>query len=585
MNEKEKEATIEAICDIPRPSGDDNPEQWLKYIQRNWLSAMAGIGYEPVETWYQGLLADLALGAPSRHPDFRSYMESWSGPGPTAYTLPEILSFVEYGSVVEKLNAFQQPNTWRGPTTRALVDTLEEVVAYRPQTFLRLLPKFLEAKRPFQYGVINGFKRIWDTTPQDGQEQLDWARAWAALVEFFEQLIALPGFWKEAVIADHDLTPNRDWIPSVISTFLRAGTSEDSKAYPPELLPRTWELIGTLLQNSEAVTNAKDDAMFQSVNSSKGKAVEALLSHALRACRLSDRATGGHARVWAEMSPTFDSELARCRNANFEFSTLMGAYIANLDYLERDWLRANVERIFPREFEGNCACALAGLAYAPATRPVYGMLRDSGVLDEPLRKNFSDRYAREKIIEKIALAYLWTDEELHSPRFSYFFESERVDDLEDASGLFWSVRNQKLSDAQVERVLSFLDRCVAWGQEGAQPPRKLFSSLSRLICYVGAVGEREKQWLLAIAPHVVVGHNADEFIEELDRLVEMNPPVISAVLHRVLDTYTPSFDFEGRLKSFLTRLVNHGQRVEFLSLADRLRHIPEIRELYLHLTP
>lgn len=583
FTELEKASTIEAIRQLPRPLRGEDPDRLLKYIQRNWLSAVAGKGYQPAESWFGELMSDQALGALSEHSDFHSYMESWWGPGPTPYRVQELHAFAEDGSLVERLNAFQQSDSWRGPTTRALVDTLEEAVALTPQVFLPIISQFLHAKRPFQYGFINGFKRTWEA-PRDKQPQIDWDRTWNLLVGFFEHLIGNPEFWAEKTVEDRDLTPNRDWIPPVIADLLRAGTRNDEKAYSPELLLRTWSLIGILLAHAEAVAEPRDDAMTQAINSSKGKVIEALFSHALRACRLSDRASDGHATAWAEMKPVFDREVAQCKDANFEFSTLAANYIANLDYIDRDWLRANLEGIFPREFLANFHCALEGLAYAPATRPVYALLVESGVLELALRQESKGHHAREKLVERIALAFLWEDEELDGPRFSYLFESGRIEDLEQATGFFWSVSNQDLSAAQVERILSFWARCVVWSRNAAETPAKLLSILGHLSCYIKSVEDREQEWLLAVAPYVHVGYNADDFIEELDRLADISPAKISAVLGKVLETFVPTFDFQDRLKSLLTKLAGHGRREDAIAYADRLRHLRGMEQLFAQLT-
>jgi len=91
------------------------------------------------------------------------------------------------------------------------------------------------------------------------------------LIDFFERLLNNPEFWTEEVIQEQDLTPTRDWIPPIIAEFLRAGTKDDDKAYSPELLSRGFSLIKILLENLEAVDDVQDDAMFQAINSSKGK--------------------------------------------------------------------------------------------------------------------------------------------------------------------------------------------------------------------------------------------------------------------------------------------------------------------------
>lgn len=583
FSEAERMATIQAIRKLPLPARDEDSERLLRRTQRNWLSAIAGKGYDPADSWFGELSTVPGIGTQSEHPDFHAYMESWSGPGPTPYRVQELLAFARDRSLVERLNAFEQGDSWRGPTTRALVDALEEAAATTPSECLPTILDFLHAKRPFQYGLINGFKRAWEA-PAGKQPEVDWELTWNVLTDFFEKLIGDPDFWAENTAEDRDLTPTRDWIPPIIAELLRAGTRKDDKAYSADLMPRTWALICVLLAKAEPLADRRDDAMTQAINSSKGKVIEALFSHALRACRLGDRTAGGHAAAWAEMKPVFDQEIARCKEANYEFSTLVANYFANLEYIDRRWLQTNIGSIFPREFLANFHCALEGLAYAPATRPIYSLLLDSGVLDFALRQELKGRHAREKLVERIALAFLWGDEELDGPRFSYLFESGRIEDLEQATGFFWSVSNQELSPAQVERILTFWNRCVVWSRAVAEPPVKVLSKLGRLSCYIKVVEDREMDWLLAVAPYVHVGYNADDFIEELDRLVEVSPANICVVLGRVLESFTPTFDFQDRLKSLLVKLSKLGKLQEAISYANQLRHLPGIPQLFTQMT-
>lgn len=579
FSEPEMTATVEAIRQISRPPRGEDSLRLQRRSQRNWLSAIAGKGYEPADNLFHKLSADPTLGPPSEHPDFHVYMESWSGPGPTPYRVQELLAFAEDRSIVERLNAFKQGDSWGGPTTRALVDTLEEAVALAPSDFLSIILNFLDAKRPFQYGLIKGFKRAWETMGEKRPE-IDWDLAWDTLTTFFEKLIGNPDLWAEGVDEDRDLTPTRNWIPPIIAELLRAGTSNDDKAYSPSLMPRTWALICVLLLQVKPLDNPRDDAMTQAINSSKGKVIEALFSHALRACRLSDRGGRGHAAAWAKMKPVFEQELDRCKEGNYEFSTLTGGYIANLDYLDHGWLKTNISRLFPRESLANFHCALEGLAYAPATLPVYSLLLEDGVLDFALLQESTGRHAKEKLVERIALAFLWGIEELDGPRFSYLFDSVQAEDLGQATDFFWSVSNQELSAAQVDRILSFWGQCTVWSQSITPPPANLLSKLARLSCYIKVVEDRELDWLLAVAPYVHVDYNADYFIEELDRLVEVSPANICAVLGTVLETFVPSFDLQDRLKSLLVKLSERGQLEKAIVYTNKLRHLLGMVALY-----
>ena len=583
FSESDKAATLEAIRHLSAPPNHDEPDRILRHIQRNWLSAISGQGYKPVDTWFWELEADKSLGKLSEHPDFHSYMEIWSGPGPSPYTTQELLAFAEDSSLIERLNDFQQSDTWRGPSVTALVNSLEEGVSINPRLFLRVLPAFYKAKRPYQYGVINGFKQLWDVAKEKEQD-FEWDVAWEALVNFFGELIGNTDFWIEEVDNPPDLTPTRYWIPPIIAEFLHAGTRNDDKAYAPELLPRTFSLIKVLLDKSETEDEAHDDAMFQAVNSTKGKAIEALFSHTLRVCRISDMKYGNHTEAWEGIKPTFDAELAKCEKGNYEFSTLAAAYLAHIDYISRKWLEANITKIFPHDFLANFVCAIDGLAYATANRSIYKLLIEHSVVDMALRSQLRRRQARERLIERIALAYLWGDEKLDSPRFVYMYQSDQIEDLKDAAGFFHSIRGQELTEEQIERILSFWEQCIRWAEALPVPPKSLLSELSRLICYVATLTDRENNLLLAVAEHVKIGHNADTFIEELNRLVEQDPTKISSVLGKVLSAYDPDYDYDDQLKKLLIKLAQSGRRADALFYTDRIRRLPGMDQLFKQLT-
>jgi hypothetical protein len=251
------------------------------------------------------------------------------------------------------------------------------------------------------------------------------------LVGLFEQILTGQGFWTEPVTDDGSLSPNRNWIPAVISEFQRPGTRTDKKAYDPALLPRTWSLTKILLKESDAEQEASEgDALNKAINTSKGTAVEAPFDHALRWCRVNDAETKSHVHIWRDMESVVDAEIASCRNQNFEFSALAGAYVVNLHYLSGDWLRDNFRGIFPADYPANCLSALDGLAFAPTTEPIYQQLVDVGIIEWALSREMKGSHARENLIQRMCVAYLWGNESLESPRFAFLYDTRREDDLE-----------------------------------------------------------------------------------------------------------------------------------------------------------
>ena len=105
FNDKDKANTVEAIRQLPKPSGEEDQEGRLRHIQWNWLSAIAGKNYEPADTWFNERMSDRAWGGISEHPDFISYMEVWRGQGSSPYQAQELVLFAEEGNIVERLNA------------------------------------------------------------------------------------------------------------------------------------------------------------------------------------------------------------------------------------------------------------------------------------------------------------------------------------------------------------------------------------------------------------------------------------------------------------------------------------------------
>jgi hypothetical protein len=145
---------------LPLPERGDDSQRLLRYLLRQWLSAIAGQGSDAADKWFHELMSDPSLGGLSPQPDFHSYMESHWGFGPTPHTVQDLIAFAETGTVVDKLNEFAQIDKWDGPSTRSLSDSVVEAVGLAPKTLLALLPSFLNAKREYQYAVIAGFKKF-----------------------------------------------------------------------------------------------------------------------------------------------------------------------------------------------------------------------------------------------------------------------------------------------------------------------------------------------------------------------------------------------------------------------------------------
>jgi hypothetical protein len=574
-----KAAVIAAIKKIPAPSSGDDQDRRLRYTQREWLSSIKD--QPEAKEWFAQLTFDPELGASTEHPDFLSYHETRWGPGPAPFGTDSILAFAEDGTLVDQLNEFKEANSWRGPTLGGLVAALEGAVASNPNAFISLLSEFHRAKVPFQHGVIQGFKHLFDPS-NDKKPDFDWKSAWPKLIRFFKEAIEDEAIWaNDEEEKRADLTPTSSWMRTLIASFLEAATRDDKTAYPPELLPQGWAIIKILLGRAPDSEVSFSDPMTHALNTEKGHAIGALYNHALRVCRLADQTTKSHTEAWRELKGTFDDEIGKCRNGNFEFSTLSASYISNLDYLSRAWLTENVEHLFPATtYPINFKVAIGGLAYGSPTRPIYQLLASHNVFANALAARLDDRQGRERVIEWVALAYLWDDETLETPIVQEIFKGG-AGDLETMAEFFWGVRREELQEKQIQKVIAFWERALAWSQAQGKIPERLMSRLSRLSPYIAELDDGARRLLAGVIPYVHLDYSSDAMVEELSRLVDGNPAGVAELLEKMLDAGTPNFDLDDKLKKLIERLAALGLRAEAIRCADKLRRtLPNMLDLY-----
>ena len=576
FSDEDKSATIVALQNLP--VRDDGETEHRERAQRRWLSAVDGTTYKLAAQWLSHLSAK--YGELPRNPDYLSYTETRVGHGPSPYSVGELIAFAGDRSIVEKLRSFDPPNVWDGPTVEALVGEIERAIQVSPSQFAEVFPDFIEAAPEYQYGLLNGFLKLW----RDHKEAVATRERddlWNRLFDYFDQLLADPQFWTTRGTKWRDVTAS--WLSNTISELLHYGTRDDQHTYPACLLSRGWALIQTLVEKGEAATEPSHDPMTQAINSSKGRALEAAFSHILRACRLADTETGNHATVWSEMRGFMDHQIGLCVDANFEFSTLCGALIGNLEYINSHWLREHIEDIFPVAHPANFSCALGGLAYASTTRKTYCILRDAGVMDNALHIELRGRDCREKLMERLALAYLWEEETICSSRFATLFDSGRTEDLELISLFFCGIPADTLETGQIELVVNYWRRCVRWIQNLAEPPANLLSGLSGMTAFLDTL-EGNLDLLLGVAPYVRVHHNAEEFIGELTRLASASPDGVRTVLAKFIETHEPFYDYEGRMRSLVKRMAELGFRDDAIEFCEKMRSMAGMESLYSELT-
>ena len=138
---------------------------------------------------------------------------------------------------------------------------------------------------------------------------------------------------------------------------------------------------------------------------------------------------------------------------------------------------------------------------------------------------------------------------------------------------------------QVDRIIVFFNRMIDWSQSLDEPPAKLLSSLSMVICYIKYIDDEVLKQLKYVTPYL--GYNGSRYIEELERLDENYTHEVCDIFRRLSETYLPSYDHEDRLKSFIKMIAGKDKEMKIVALhyVDNLAKngMPDMMELHLEL--
>jgi len=562
MPQQRQTSVLEVIENIGRGS---NKEQEGKRLQSRLVHALRGKGNTKADTLYSQLKDVANWESEDSHPDFLSYVTSWSGPGPSPYSVEELRT-LDDERLIQTLNDFEEQKRWHGPrvpTIKALCDAVTQVVKEDPKRFIAVLPRLGEFKPAYQYAILNGFRDLSHSgTPSEQGAKFEWPQFWTTLFPYLQTAMLqniLVGLEIDEQV--ETLTPTRRWLIPVIADLIRNGTHDDYRSIPKELFTSVRIVLAYMLTEEKSTADGRDsDAMTEAINTTKGHCIEALFDFSLYMCRNADRERKSHSEEWQSIRTLFDREIEGCKGGNFEFSTLCGAYLANIHYLSSEWLNTHVEDIFPTDiaYAKNFDCALQGFAYMPQPSKVtYLLLRERGILHVAIGRATKGRHAREKLLQHICVSYLWGDESLEAKDglLAAILTQFDASDIHEIVRFFWGIHGEQLTSEQVEKILAVWRLCMSRIDEGRTDHHGILSDLGLLTVFLKEISDEQERWLLKIAKFIGASHNTEFFVEYLEKLADKSPRQVGEITLKIVQHNKPYYDFENRYESIVSKLL------------------------------
>lgn len=486
---------------IPEEWKDDSIKvtQYLAYQKKEWYSALLSSKDEGVLKKFEEY--NKISPEPIDHPGFVAWSEAWSG---EVSPLQELeLSELSNSKVVEYLEAFKAESGVRKPSERGLAETLTSAVKTNPHKFSDELRLYRNVPMIYRYALVEGFLKAWD----DGKI-IDWK----AILEYVLDVLKHEPDLEVAGFNYHD------WFKGLACRLIEAGTKHDNHAFGEDLIPLAKEILLELNPRMPPGEYRSQDYLTFAINSNQGKYLEALLNLSLRKKRLTKDAWDG------EIKAIYEETLQKA--PSIELHTLLGHYLANFFYLDKEWAKKNIPLIFSR---GGLLteAALDGYLSGPTVyKEFYFLLKENGIYGAQIREWKNERI-NEKITAHICLAYAegWETLEEDGLISKLLEKKESYDYIID----FFSRISEEQVSKYIEKLRALWKRLFELNPEG-----EILGDLLHWVKYFDSIDEEMFTWLLKGTAFVDEFQDTYVFISSLRRLANADPRNVGELFYSLV---------------------------------------------------
>ena len=332
---------------------------------------------------------------------------SESGPATVSFigdfspvTKEELLDMSTSG-IVEYLCSYTEQPGFEGFSSRGLARVFSDCVTTAPAKFYGILEQRLELPSMHLTTLLRGFANA-----GEGDSTLDWG----LLLDYILYLVESEEFWREeAGDARYGFDPEA---VMAIGDLITKGVSHDEYISKPELRSKTERILTILADRTKPQLRVVNGFEVPRVAVPQTSVFRAMISYSVRVAPISERESGS--RWVSSIRDQFSKRLNQPSERTTEFSAVLGASLPNLCYLDKGWVRGNLDEIFPQDNEDHWRSAFKGyIRYTGGDRMCYRLLRDHGDYSKAMKAFDDDSGIQKFLIADICRGYLNGEENIH----------------------------------------------------------------------------------------------------------------------------------------------------------------------------
>ncbi len=526
------------------------------YVKKEWLSALLGISNEAVISLYDKY--NSIYPEELEHPGFDFWSELRSNSESPVEDI-DLLS-MPTEEVVEYLNNFQEKDYWKASSIEGLYGTLRRCVFKNPDHFSIDISTYLKLNRPYQHALLRGFYEVWRS-----KRAIDWK----AVFLFINSILISEDFWND------DYTEKgynyRNWIISQIADLINDGTKNDQHAFDIALLPEAEKILLLLVQKAESKNHNMRNIVSSVQISNKGKIFVAMINYSLRNARMNRKE---EEYKWVEsIKNEFTKRLDKSIEPSFDFSVVVGENLEILYYLDKEWVKSNLDKIFPLDMIEYWEASFTGYLFYKyfVNFHLYNLLSENGHYQKAISFDFKEDHVSDRIALHICVAYLegWEKLENKDSLINSLLNSKNKNYFSAVIDYLW-MQNENIPEKIKNQIIPLWNQIFEKLYEEKDNPDyfDLISDSSKLLSLVDSIDNDIFKWLKLAAEHIKDNRNSPLFIENLLKYVDKKPIEVAELFLIVLNSgFFPNYK-EEQIKEIISKLIQTNARDNAIKICN-----------------
>lgn len=428
------------------------------------------------------------------------------------------------------LRQYKEKDKWglKRISERGLMNEIEKCVSENPQKFTEDMSAFLNVPIKYQYAIVIGFTKAWQAKKDFSIERV---------LDFIEQLVKSKKLWVKK--GEEKKNGYETWIISRITDFIEEGVKDDEHAFAEEYLPQIEGLLAVLVEKTPSDISDPKRLLDSILGSPRANVFSAIVLYALRYARLYKKDDKVR---WTEgIEQNFTKWLDPAVEPDPDFILTLMRYLPNLIYLDKQWVFANLPRIFPLNDNDRWRTAFEGyLTYsAHVYEEFYAKLREDGHYCRALHTDFEERHPSKKLVQHVAIGFLegWEDVGGSKSLVSMLLKNRNASQLSELVRFLGQIREGEPREKLRGRIKQL------WGalfsilveEQGKKEYQQVASRLHSWLRVIEEIDDEINKWMKITAKYIHVGWNEYRLVEELARHVERTPKHVGEIYIEMLN--------------------------------------------------